>query len=197
MKLNGILLILLIGCVRLDNSEEVRPDQNIDYSKIFSGENWKTSAAFLSWAKPLPMRNSENMKCSERTKKRLADSINRVLFCEELATLEPEGHGEPAQLIWAIIRSTASSPHGHDCNAGMVYLDRTQSIIEDAPAICRYSLNIPDPSDTPIFAFQVTRTGELGIVFDGHGAECGGRAVLKQDGDSFERIHEFYWDCVH
>ena len=197
MKLSSILLILLIGCMPLANSEEVQPDQHMDYSKIFAGDNWKTSAAFLSWANPLPMRNRENTKCSERTKKRLADSINRVLFCEEVATLEPEGHSEPAQLICAIVRSTTSSPYGHDCNAGMVYLDRKQSIIEDAPANCKYSLGIPDPSDTPILAFQVTRTGELGIVFDGHGAECGGRAVLKQEGDSFERIHELYWDCVH
>jgi len=197
MKLISQLLILITSCALSVSSEKVDAKPKPDYGKIFAGKKWKTSVPFLSWAKILPLHKPENVKCSKETKKRLVQSGDKVLYCEEVATLKREGHNEPVQLVWAVLRSTAPSPYGHDCKTGIVYLDKKQTINTGDLAICKYALEIEDPADTPVLAFQVAQTGEMGVVFDGHGAECGGRAVLKQEGDSFKRIHEFYWNCSH
>lgn len=197
MNLITPLLLLVVICVMLTDAEEVRSAQAIDYNKIFAGETWSTSETFLSWAKPITIKSSEKTQCSDRTIRSLNSPLENVLFCQQVATLESEERGEAAHLAWTLIRTNTPSPYGHDCNVGMVYLDKKQTIKEDAPADCEYSMGIEDRADSPIMVFQVRLTGEIGIVIDGHGAECGGRTVLKQEGNSLKRVHELYWTCEH
>ncbi|WP_129128225.1 hypothetical protein [Geomonas oryzae] len=197
MKQGTLVLLMLVACAVLINVEEARSEQTMDYNKIFKGEAWAGSTAFLQWARPLAIKSSANVPCSDRILRRLTDSAENVLFCRQVAELKVDGLVEPAELVWAIVRKATPSSYGLDCNAGIVFLDNKQMITEDGPSDCEYSLGIVDPAYTPIMVFLVKLTGEMGIVFDGHGAECGGRAVLKQEGRIFKQVHELYWTCEH
>jgi len=166
-----------------------------EYGQIFAGDNWISSDTFLNWATPLQLHDSGKMECSQEIRRRISKSANNVLFCEQVGTLESDENSLSPKIVWAIIKLAQPSAYGHDCNAGIIYLDSSRTIIENSPATCDYVVKIEDPADVPIAVFQVTNTGALGIVFDGHGAECAGRAVLVQKANSFERVHELYWRC--
>lgn len=165
---------------------------NIDYKNIFSGEeNWSAKKEFLAWATPMEKKD-EKKPCRPEIKKRIAEVDNGVLFCEQVATLNTV----PAIIVWANFKTAKPSQYGHDCNAGLIYLDQKQKIVENSPADCDYVKNIEDPASTPILVFKVNRSGAVGMVFDGHGEECWGRAVLEQKGRLFEHVHELYWNCL-
>lgn len=196
MKNNYIVISILFSFSSLLNLEALAESES-DYKKIFAGESWQTSEAFLSWATPLTNLNRTKAQCSHEIKNRLADSAEKILFCEQVAKVGLDNKEESAQIVYSIRRTATPSDYGHDCRVGMSYVDKEKIILGNDPANCLDAQNIVNPSAKPIMVFRVNLTGEIGIVFDGHGAECGGRAVVRQHGSYLEWVHRLYWRCMH
>lgn len=188
--------IRLLACGGLVSCHPEATNLPVDYGRVFGGADWSTSEAFSTWAEPLVLRSTERTPCDEAAMDSLSDLTDSVLFCQRVAALEPEtGVGRP-ELIWAILHRPSPSVDVHDCSIGLVFLDGEQRIVEASPAACRYALDVEDPSDTPVMVFRVRRTREIGVVVEWHGAECGGTAVLRQEGPAFRRVYEISTDCL-
>jgi hypothetical protein len=195
LKLLGIFILLQLIFIGQATAGAMSSNGS-DFGKIFAGSNWSKGKSFTEWATPVTLQQDHRkIECGTEIKKRLTDSLRKVLFCEQVASLRIGGVAGSGKLIWAIVQKDAETQRIHNCNAGLIYIGEKQKIVEENPADCDYVMAIEDPSDAPFLAFQVKRTGQLGVVFDGHGAECAGRAVLLQDGAVFKKVQEFYWNC--
>lgn len=171
------------------------PIQSPNYKKIFTGKHWQTSHEFKGWAESLGISKENNGKCSNAIKDRIAEVKDGVLYCQKVGQINLAQENASATLVWALIRKARSSQYGHDCNAGLVYLSQTEKIAENSPVDCAYVQKIDDPASVPVSVFRVKSIHNIGIVFDGHGAECAGRAVLEQMGNVFKQVYSIYWNC--
>lgn len=65
-----------------------------------------------------------------------------------------------------------------------------------SPVDCRYAVErmpkTEERASYPVVIFKVVDSNELGIVFNGHGRECPGRAVLLKNDTVFEWVHKFH-----
>jgi len=171
-------------------------EEAVDYKKIFSGDNWATSMPFLAWATPLNNLKTLSAQCSEESRKKLSHSGEEILYCEKIASIGESPKNSAAEIVFSIRKPTAPLESGHDCQIGMTFIGKKKIVYGEDPADCEYVQNIPNPAGKPVVVFRVNKTGNLGIVFDGHGAECGGRAVLLQQEHHFEWVHRLYWRCM-
>jgi len=162
------------------------------------GRDWNKNKLFLSWAEPLQIKYSTKIECAGDIKRRIADPADSILLCSLVAAVKLPDKNKPAYIVWALIKRKTRSRLGHDCTCGIIYLDENRRIMPDEndhAVNCRYSMEIEDPSFTPRTVFRIKRTGDIGIVYDNHGAECWNRSVIQQEGKFFNIVHRIAGEC--
>lgn len=193
-----VLAVVVLACgAGLTGGASHQESADFDYSALFAGADWARSRQFLDWATPIPLVGTPKVPCSDTIRSRIAGPAETVLLCEQVARTLSSSQTNPTALVWALIRLPQRLPSGHDCRLGLAYLgERVDVRAGNSVADCDYVREfVEDPADTPVMLFRIKRTAELGIVFDGHGAECGGRAVLREMGGRLEVVHHLYWEC--